>query len=47
MSIKKLIGTNRKLLSNVLKKIDTGQGLFIPASESYMRMKNDAKKTTI
>lgn len=47
MSIKELIGTNGKLQSNVLKKIDTGQELFIPASESYMRMKNDAKKDNV
>jgi hypothetical protein len=47
MSIKELIGINGKLQSNVLKKIDTGQGLFIPASESYMRMKKDAKKDNV
>jgi hypothetical protein len=47
MSIKELIGINGKLQSNVLKKIDTGQELFIPASESYTRMKNDAKKDDV
>lgn len=38
------IGENGRLDDSVLKPIDTGQKLWIPASISYMRMKENAKK---
>ena len=44
MAYKEGIGENGKLDDLVLRKIDTGQKLYTPASLSYMRMKNDAKK---
>jgi hypothetical protein len=44
MAYKEGIGENGKLPESVLRKIDTGQKLYIPASVSFMRMKNDAKK---
>lgn len=44
MAYKEGIGENGKLPDYVLKSIDTGQKLWKPASISYMRMKNDAKK---
>jgi len=44
MAFKEGIGENGKLDGSVLKPIDTGQKLYIPASTSYMRMKNNAKK---
>lgn len=44
MGYKQGIGQNGELDDSVLKKIDTGQKLFIPAADSFMRMKKDAKK---
>lgn len=44
MAYKEGIGENGRLSDSVLKPIDTGQKLYIPASISFMRMKNDALK---
>jgi hypothetical protein len=44
MAYKEGIGENGKLDDSVLQKIDTGLKLYKPASISFMRMKNDAKK---
>jgi hypothetical protein len=44
MAFREGIGENGKLDDSVLKPIDTGQKLYKPASTSFMRMKNDAKK---
>lgn len=47
MAYKEGIGENGKLPKDVLKSIDTGHKLFKPASISFMRMKEDAKKDGI
>ncbi len=47
MAFKEGIGENGNLPNNVLKSVDTGQKLWKPASISFMRMKNDAKKDGI
>jgi hypothetical protein len=44
MAYKEGIGENGKLPKDVLKSIDTGHKLYKPASISFMRMKEDAKK---
>lgn len=47
MAYKEGIGENGFLDDDVLEKIDTGQKLWIPAAASFMRMKNDAKKSGV
>ncbi len=47
MAYKEGIGENGNLTDDVLEKIDTGQKLYKPAAISYMRMKNDAKKSGV
>ena len=44
MAYREGIGENGKLPDYVLKSIDTGQKLYVPAAVSYMRMKRDAQK---
>jgi hypothetical protein len=44
MAYKEGIGENGQLPDSVLKRIDTGQKLYIPAADSFMRMRKDAIK---